>query len=81
MVYKMKKNEWNTKCVDVLAALEEVGEKKRNNKISDNETLDKILTILEDLHKRVELIEKILDIKMEENNYQRCDEDEERKKR
>jgi len=79
MDYKMKKTEWNTRCVDVLVALEEVGQNKMNNKISVSEKLDRILTILEDLNKRVELIERILDIKMEEKNNQRSDEDEERK--
>jgi len=50
-----------------------------NNKISDNEKLDRILTILEDLNKIVELIERILDIRMEEKNNHRSEEDEERK--
>ncbi|CAB88532.1 putative protein [Arabidopsis thaliana] len=79
MGYRLKKTEWNTRCVDVCAALEEVGQNKINNKISDSEKLDRILTILEDLNKRVELIEKILDIRMEEKNNQRSEEDEERK--
>nr|AAD25588.1 hypothetical protein [Arabidopsis thaliana] len=79
MGYRLKKTEWNTRCVDVCAALEEVGQNKINNKISDSEKLDRILTILEDLHKRVELIERILDIRMEEKNNQRSEEDEERK--
>ncbi|AAF31286.1 Several near identical copies of this gene are pr_ [Arabidopsis thaliana] len=79
MAYRLKKTEWNTRCVDVCAALEEVGQNKINNKISDSEKLDRILTILEDLNKRVELIERILDIRMEEKNNQRSEEDEERK--
>jgi len=41
----------NTRCIDVFVALEEVGEKKMNNKISDSENLDRIFTILEDLNK------------------------------
>nr|AAD25573.1 hypothetical protein [Arabidopsis thaliana] len=79
MGYRLKKTEWNTRCVDVCAALEEVGQNKINNKISNSEKLDRILTILEDLNKRVELIERILDIRMEEKNNQRSEEDEERK--
>nr|AAD25852.1 hypothetical protein [Arabidopsis thaliana] len=79
MGYRLKKTEWNTRCVDVCAALEEVGQNKINNKISDSEKLDRILTILEDLNKRVEMIERILDIRMEEKNNQRSEEDEERK--
>ncbi|CAE6218853.1 unnamed protein product [Arabidopsis arenosa] len=61
--YKLKKSDWIKKKLDVVSALQEIGAKRI--RISDSEKLDKILTRLEDLDRRLEVIEHVMKINVD----------------
>ncbi|CAL9245021.1 unnamed protein product, partial [Arabidopsis halleri] len=71
--YRLKETDWSAGFIDIFTVLQEIGEHKMNNNLSDSEKLDKILNLLQDFNRRIAVIEYVLKSRLEKDEAEICE--------